>query len=234
MGIKPIHINCDLGEGFAQDEPLMKLVSQVNIACGGHAGSAGLLKHTLQLSSDYNCLLGAHPGYTDKEHFGRRSLDLSPNELLVQLKPQLDLFGTHIEQNHLKWHHVKPHGALYHDMAARDDLLEAFLELLEDYPVSHLFLKNTGRVIARLHQSRYKLWKEAFLDRGYSTEGELLPRSAEGAVLKEKQAVEAQLRRFLIESPADTYCIHGDHEESVSLLEHIHNQLPRWGYALSQ
>ena len=234
MGVKPIHINCDLGEGFAQDKALMQLVSQVNIACGGHAGSAKLLEQTLLLASEHKCQLGAHPGYADRENFGRRSLDLSPKELTAQLKPQLDLFATHIEQNNLIWHHIKPHGALYHDMAARADYLIAFLELLKDYPVTQLFLKNTVLVNTQLDQSPYKLWKEAFLDRGYSSEGELLPRSEKGAVLKENKAVEDQLYRFLTKDLADTYCIHGDHAESVTFLQHIHHQLPRWGYTLSQ
>lgn len=234
MGLEPIHINCDLGEGFAHDKALIQLVSQVNIACGGHAGSAALLEHTMLLASENKCLVGAHPGYADKEHFGRRSLDLNPKELIAQLKRQLDLFGILIERNNLRWHHIKPHGALYHDMASREDYLGVFLELLKDYPVTHLFLKNTALVRTHTVQSPYTLWKEAFLDRGYSADGELLARSKDGAVLKEKQAVEQQLYRFLTEEPSDTYCIHGDHAESVTLLQHIHNQLPRWGYTLSQ
>jgi UPF0271 protein len=234
MGIKSIHINCDLGEGCDQDEALMGLVSQVNIACGGHAGSPALTKKSLLQAQEKNCLLGAHPGYQDKAHFGRRSLNLTRKELLAQLKPQLDLFGTLTEQQGLLWHHIKPHGALYHDLAEQEDHLQVFLELLKDYPVSNLFLKTTERVNTHLRTSKVKLWKEAFLDRGYNAEGDLLPRSEKGGVLKEKEAVERQLKFFLINDPSDTYCIHGDHAESVSLLQYIHTQLPRWGYTLSQ
>lgn len=231
--MKKLYINCDMGEGISKDAELLPLVNQANIACGAHAGSVQIMKSTIQLALENNCSLGAHPGYEDPENFGRRSLELTQKELEDVLRRQLDAFGNEVEAKGAHWHHVKPHGALYHDLANREEQAELFLELLLDYPVRQVFLKSTDFLIAACADRGLRLWAEAFLDRGYDKKGQLLARAQEGSLLESKEEVAAQCAHFLKDNRAETYCIHGDHQNSLAILTYLHQQLPQWGYQLS-
>ena len=231
--MKKLYINCDMGEGISKDAELLPLVNQANIACGAHAGSTQIMKSTMQLALENNCSLGAHPGYEDPENFGRRSLALANRELEDLLRKQLDDFGNAIEAQDAKWHHVKPHGGLYHDLASREEQAELFLELLQDYPVQDVFLKSTEFLKTACEKRGIRLWSEAFLDRGYDKNGQLLARGQDGSLLESKEEVAAQCKRFLKENKAETYCVHGDHQNSVVILTYLHQQLPQWGYQLS-
>ncbi len=232
MEIKNLYINCDLGEGFPHDEALMPLVNQVNIACGGHAGSRVLLEKTLRKAADHSCAIGAHPGYEDQDHFGRRSLQLSEMELKTQLRRQLDLFAESVEEASVSWHHVKPHGALYHDIAQKEGVGEWFLEVLLEYPVRSLFSDKSWPAAQMAEDRGVRVWEEAFLDRGYDSEGKLLPRSAPGALITDKEEARDQCEYFLKENRAETYCVHGEHASSVELLRFLHAYFPTWGVQL--
>lgn len=232
MKLKALYINCDLGEGFPRDRELMRLVNQVNIACGGHAGSLQTLVETLKEACDHSCAVGAHPGYADRLNFGRRSLSLGENELKTQLRKQLDVFADAVERTSSSWHHVKPHGALYHDIAREEEVGEWFIEVLQEYPVGVLFLDTSSAAAAKSERHGIRVWKEAFLDRGYDEQGKLLPRTDPGALLTNKEDARIQCEGFLSENRAETYCIHGDHASSLKILRHLHTFFPTWGYQL--
>ena len=109
-----VDLNCDLGEGAGHDAELMPWITSANIACGAHAGDGTTMRVTVELAQKHGVVIGAHPGFADRENFGRRELSLSPQEVRALVAEQVDaLRGMAVVR------HVKPHGALY-NLAARD------------------------------------------------------------------------------------------------------------------
>jgi len=117
---KNFYINADVGEGMGDDSGLMPLIQACNIACGGHAGNSFEMQKTIALAQKYNVRIGAHPSYPDTKNFGRRTLNLSKQELYNSLKAQISSLLDPLKKGNL--HHIKPHGALYHDCNSNKDI----------------------------------------------------------------------------------------------------------------
>ena len=115
-----IDLNCDMGEGCGNDAALMKYISSANIACGYHAGSEDIILRTMDLAMENGVAIGAHPGYRDRENFGRIKHDLTPDEVYSLIAEQLEIFARCAESRGATIAHVKPHGALY-NFAAQDE-----------------------------------------------------------------------------------------------------------------
>src|SRR5688572_20743502 len=114
-----IDLNCDLGEGAAHDAELMPLITSANIACGAHAGDNAMMRATVKLALQHGVAIGAHPGFADRENFGRRELSVTPAEVQQLVSPQIRRLSAMAAECGARVTHVKPHGALY-NMAARD------------------------------------------------------------------------------------------------------------------
>ena len=110
--MKRIDLNCDLGEGGGHDAELMTLITSANIACGGHAGDDESMRHTVQLAQAHAVAIGAHPGFKDREHFGRRELPVAPDEAFALVARQIESLRQIAATLGAKLAHVKPHGAL--------------------------------------------------------------------------------------------------------------------------
>src|SRR5262249_47292260 len=115
-----IDLNCDLGEGCPYDADLLPLVTSANIACGGHAGDPSTASATLALAVKHGVRAGAHPGFADREHFGRRELDRTEKQVFDECVYQVGALLALARAAGTELHHLKPHGALY-NMACRDD-----------------------------------------------------------------------------------------------------------------
>ena len=121
-------INCDLGEGLANDVQIMPYITSCNIACGGHAGSVEIMKETVLLAKKNRVKIGAHPSFIDMENFGRKELFL-PNEFLRnQIISQVKILKEVSDKEGIRLHHVKLHGALYNMAAKFNDVAEAVIE----------------------------------------------------------------------------------------------------------
>ena len=114
-----LDLNSDIGEGFAYDAEIIKLVDSVNIACGGHAGNISLMNETVELAKQAGIHIGAHPGYPDKENFGRVDMNMTPTEIYDEVSKQVKVLFDICDKHNTKLHHVKPHGQLY-NKAAKD------------------------------------------------------------------------------------------------------------------
>src|SRR4051794_39567056 len=123
MGLT-IDVNCDMGEGCGDDAVLMEFVSSVNVACGFHAGDAETMRRTVETAVEKGVAVGAHPGYRDRENFGRTAMHLPPGEVREIVAEQIDLLRDICARAGAALHHVKPHGALY-NQAAKDPKLAA-------------------------------------------------------------------------------------------------------------
>nr|MBP7268148.1 LamB/YcsF family protein [Eubacterium sp.] len=116
-----INLNCDLGEGAAYDEQIIPLINSANIACGFHAGNHDMMEATAKLCIDNNVDIGAHPGYPDKENFGRTNLDVTPKQVYDYTLVQLEALGNVVGSTG-KIVHIKPHGAMYNQAAKNKEL----------------------------------------------------------------------------------------------------------------
>ena len=119
-----IDINADVGESFGNyqlgsDEELFKVITSANVACGFHAGDFRVMNHTVKMAKENNISIGAHPGYPDLQGFGRRDLNMSPDEVYELVVYQLGALNAFCQVNETQIHHVKPHGALY-NTASKD------------------------------------------------------------------------------------------------------------------
>lgn len=232
-----------MGEAFGawamgNDNALMKLISSANIACGFHAGDATTMRKTAQMAIEYNVAVGAHPAFPDLQGFGRRNMQLSPQEVYDICIYQIGaMFGT-VRALGGKLHHVKPHGALY-NMAAKDAALaKAIAEAAKAVHPDLIFYGLSGSfLISEAEKIGLKTASEVFADRSYQNDGSLTPRTESNALIEStKEAVNQVI--MLIEKQcvistdgkevplkADTICIHGDGNHAVKFAEELKNAL---------
>ncbi len=239
--IKTIDINCDVGEGVANDPALLPLVSSCSIACGGHTGDEASIRTTIRLAKKYKVKIGAHPSYPDKENFGRKVVEISADALKRSLQEQLDTFARIIEEEQAHWHHIKPHGALYNQVAKDNELATVFLEAVAEYASDrYIYAPFQSRIAKNAMNSGCKIMYEAFADRNYNQDLSLVSRSLENAVITSPEAVLQHLLLMVLEKKvktisgevhtiqADTFCIHGDTATALEILMYLHEELPKY------
>jgi len=234
-------LNCDLGESYGSwtmglDAEVMPHIDQANIACGFHGGDPVTLRKTLALAAEHNVRVGAHPAYPDLAGFGRRSMNLSAEEIIASLHYQVAaLEGMALSQG-LTIEYVKPHGALYNDMMANKEVRSAIMQALAEFhrPLP-LMLQATPAAAEHLVEAEtlgIAVLFEAFADRCYDDDGSLLSRRKPGAVHNRERML-AQVARLQAEGTiitvsgkvlalqADTLCVHGDNLEGVQAIQAI-------------
>lgn len=234
-----IHINCDLGEGGGQDELLMPLISACNIASGGHVGTLESMRETVQLALKNNVEMGAHPSYPDKVNFGRKSLQMSPEDLNKTIFSQLMSLKQITEAEGGKLHHVKPHGALYNDAAKDKRIAEIVLRSVLDFDENLPLFVPQNSVISKLAKGKIPVIFEAFADRNYEENYQLLSRQKSNAVLTKKEDVFRHLLSMFrdkkitcitgkkLACTATTFCLHSDTPKGVEILRFLHSELRR-------
>ncbi len=232
-----VDLNCDLGEGGADDEALLDGVTSANIACGFHAGDPSLMRRTVELALKKGVGIGAHPGLRDPEGFGRRAANLDPQEAF-----DLTLYQIGALRAFAPLRHVKAHGALY-TMAARDRALaEALAKAVQVAdPTLVLFGLAGSEMIAAARRFGLQAAEEAFADRGYRADGTLVPRGEPGALVESPDDVAARAIRMVKERKvaavdgtdlsirADTICVHGDTPGAPELVRALRAALAREG-----
>lgn len=225
-------INCDLGEGepAARTRALMAFISSANIACGGHAGDAETLKRCLALCREFGVRAGAHPGFADRENFGRRVLPLSERELALLILQQAGGLACVAVAEGVRPHHIKLHGALYHVVEGRENLARRYVETVAEYfPGWKIFASPFGKVVKAARRLGIPVWREVFADRAYLASGELAPRGGEGAVISSLSQIRGRVRELResnvilasdgsqLKVEAETICVHADSPRSVRL-----------------
>ncbi len=214
-----MQINCDLGEGIGNDAELMPYIDEANIACGFHAGDAFTMRETVALCIRHKVKIGAHPSYLDRENFGRKEIELSPEEIYLLVRKQVETLKKITEQAGAKLNHVKPHGALYNISAKNEAVAKAIAKAVKDIDSSLILfgLKNSHSIAAAKNIGLITA-EEAFADRRYESDGSLTPRSQPGACFTKIQDVLNQVEKI----KADTWCIHGDGPYAVDFAKALH------------
>ncbi len=235
--MKQAHINCDLGEGGERDEELMPLISSCNIACGGHAGTVKSMRETVHLALEHNVEMGAHPSYPDKENFGRKTLDITSENLKQSLVAQILSLKQIAEAEGGKLNHVKPHGALYNDAAKDEKTAEIVIDAILEFDQKLALYAPQDSVISRLAEGKIEVVFEAFADRNYRENYELVSRKKSNALITEKEAVFEHLFSMVSEQKitcetgtkipcrAITFCLHSDTPNAPEIMRFLDQKL---------
>lgn len=233
MGNRLIDINCDVGEGIGNEADLFPMISSCNIACGGHAGNKESIRQSIELALKFNVSVGAHPSYPDRENFGRDTISISDADLIKSIRNQIKLFMTECNEMGATLHHIKPHGALYNDIAKNEHLANVFLTAISPFKNVILYVPYGSVIEAIAKANNFKIMKEAFADRNYNNDLSLVSRKQDNAVIANGKDVlehmvlmcnENKVRTVngeKIPIQADTFCVHGDTPTAFQILTYI-------------
>ncbi|RIN27146.1 5-oxoprolinase subunit PxpA [Staphylococcus succinus] len=247
-----VDLNCDLGEAFGNysfggDEQIIPLITSANVACGFHAGDQHVMNQTIKRAKEHNIGIGAHPGLPDLQGFGRRNMDLSPDEIYDTVIYQLGALSGFCKIYNVKINHVKPHGALY-QMGARDkDIAHAIAQAVYDFDESlyYVGLSNT-LLISEAQKIGLKTASEVFADRRYEDDGQLVSRKADDALITDTNEAIAQVVKMVksksvitknnreIDIEADTICVHGDGAHALEFVSEIKERLSKEGVSITK
>ena len=248
---RSIDLNSDLGEGFGpwqmgDDKALLAIVTSANIACGGHASDPETMYQTLVAARARNVVAGAHPGYADREGFGRRIIPMSAPEIERMVAAQIGalmgaaaLAGTTID-------YVKPHGALANLAAQERSVADAIARAIKAISRDLAVLAISGTQLDPAARAvDLRVYSEIFADRGYLSSGLLVPRSHAQALIKDGREAAARLVSFMetglmpvidgapIQLEAHSICVHGDSAGAVAMAADIRTALTQAGITLA-
>jgi UPF0271 protein len=237
-----IDFNSDLGEGAGTDMALMPLITSANIACGGHAGNENTMRATIELALRNRVAIGAHPGYPDRERFGRVPMEMPARELVESIRRQVDSLIGVASRLGAGVTHVKAHGALY-NQAERDATVARNIlfgvraatgghELVIFAPPASVMFQEAGGM-------GMKVAREGFVDRAYEPDGTLQSRSVAGSVLTDPVDAVRQALSFVkeggvtavdgsfLEIAVDTLCVHGDTPGAAEIAQAVRDALAK-------
>lgn len=227
-----------MGEGCSNDAELMKYVSSVNIACGAHAGDAEIMMRTVEYAVEKGVAIGAHPGYPDRENFGRFAIEMPHSQIYDLVTEQFNTLNKIAVEAGGKIGHVKPHGALYNQPARDADLAAVIAQAVFDIDPKLILFGLSGSVsISEAKKIGLATASEVFADRTYQSDGSLTPRSEPNALIHDTDVAIAQVLQMIssntvtttdggvIPITANTICIHGDGENALQFAFAIHETL---------
>ncbi|GAA2766055.1 5-oxoprolinase subunit PxpA [Streptomyces paradoxus] len=242
-----IDLNADLGEGFGRwrltdDERLLSVVTSANVACGFHAGDPVTMRRVCELAAERGVRIGAQVSYRDLAGFGRRAMDVPSAELAAEVAYQIGALEVFARAAGARVAYVKPHGALYNRVVHDEEQAAAVVDgvLLADAALPVLGLPGS-RLLELAGKAGLPVVTEAFADRAYTDTGTLVPRTLEGAVVTDPDAV---VERSLglarsgevvsrsgtrIEVHARSLCLHGDTPGAVELARRVRERLEASG-----
>jgi 5-oxoprolinase (ATP-hydrolysing) subunit A len=224
----PLDFNADLAEGCPHDAELMQYVTSVNIACGLHAGSPSTMMQALTEAKVRNLRIGAHPGYADREHFGRREISIGLDELFHLVLYQVGALKALANELDIQVSYLKPHGAMYHQSAREATLATAIVDAAKQHSLAVMGQPNT-KLHSACQQSGIPYIKEGFADRRYQSNGNLVPRTQPNAMLHDpKQSVE-QIQWLTTTLGVESICVHGDNPQAVAFIRDVQALLVQQG-----
>lgn len=238
-----IDLNSDLGESFGNylignDAEVMKYITSANIACGYHAGDPLIIEKTIKLALENEVAIGAHPGYPDLLGFGRRSMKLKNDELHAMILYQVGALKAMTEALGGKLVHVKPHGALYSDLAYDYNRSLSVAEAIYKIDPELIFVGLAqSKMLKAAREVGLKAAGEVFADRSYNDDGSLVSRLEEGAVITDAESCLKQVNQLITDNSVqsingntipmhvDTICVHGDNLKAIEFVKALRDFL---------
>ena len=237
-----VDLNADLGEGAGHDDELLALVTSANIACGLHAGSAVMMRTSLLAAQARGVAVGAHPGFNDRENFGRREMKLDADEVFALVVYQLGAFAALAHSLGMQPRHIKPHGALYNRATRDEAVADAIVRAVRAVDSKLILFAPAASALSRAAEGdEIAVACEVFADRNYLPDGSLVPRDHPEALLHDPvvaaNRVFGMLRDNKVQAidgsevavEADTICVHGDTPHAVEFARELRVALHQMG-----
>lgn len=241
-----VDLNADLGEGSGNDRELLQLVTSANIACGFHAGDAETMLQSVRWAREFGVAIGAHPGFPDRENFGRTAMQLPPEAVYAQVIYQIGALKALTESEGERLVHVKPHGMLYNQAAADPQLADAIAAAVNAVDPTLMLVGLANSELIRAGE-RHGLTtrQEVFADRGYQPDGSLVPRGQPGALVESDEQAIAQTLAMVqqgqvqsvngtwVKVQADTVCLHGDGAHALEFARRLRQAFSQQNVAVT-
>jgi 5-oxoprolinase (ATP-hydrolysing) subunit A len=242
-----IDLNSDLGESFGawtfgDDDAMLEVVTSANVACGFHAGDPTVLRSVCRQAVDRDVAIGAQVAYPDLVGFGRRYLDMAPDELRDAVLYQLGALDAFAQVAGSEIAYVKPHGALYHAVAAERPLADALVTAVVEYDPSLAVLGlPSSALLAAADAAGLEAVPEAFADRAYRPDGGLVARREPGSVLTDADVIAERAVRMVVDRQvvaadgsvvaitARSLCVHSDTPGAVEIARAVRDALDAAG-----
>ncbi|MER5529355.1 5-oxoprolinase subunit PxpA [Streptomyces sp. NPDC002677] len=237
-----VDLVADLGEGYGpwtmgDDEALLSVLTSANIACGFHAGDPRIMDATVRRCVDRGVAVGAHPSFPDRVGFGRRAMDLTPDEVRTDVLYQVGALQAFAAAHGTRVGHVAPHGRLGNLVATRRDYAVAVTEAIASLDPSLIVLAQDGELADAARARGLRVAVVGIADRAYQDDGTLVPRSEPGAVIHDEREIAERTVRMVTEGvirsvggrdipvDCDTVLLHGDTPGALSLAHLIREEL---------
>lgn len=245
-----IDLNADLGESFGRwqlgdDEALLRVLTSANVACGFHAGDPATLVRTCAAAAERGVRIGAQVGYRDLAGFGRRFIDVSPDDLYADVLYQIGALDGIARSVGGRVSYVKPHGALYNTVVHHEEQAAGVVRAVVAAGGLPLLGLPGSAVLTKASAAGIRTVPEAFADRAYTAEGTLMPRTSPGAVLTDPTVVAQRSVRMALQhevtaadgsvvaTPAESICLHGDSPDAVAMATAVRAALVEAGVDLA-
>lgn len=246
-----IDLNADLGEGFGvwrlgDDDAMLGLVTSANIACGFHAGDPSIMLARCRTAAERGVAIGAHVSYRDLAGFGRREMPVGLDELHADVVYQVGALQAAARAAGTRVRYVKPHGALYNRIVHDEHQAEAVVSAVRDAAPGLPILGLAASAVERAAVSAgLPFLREAFVDRGYRSDGSLVPRGEPGDLLTDPAVVASRAVRMVVEGAVaaasgeelaiavDSLCVHGDTPGAVAMAKAVRAALAEAGVDLA-
>lgn len=246
-----IDLNSDLGESFGawrmgDDAAMLGVVSSANIACGFHAGDPTGLLSTLRAAAAAGVAVGAHVSYPDRVGFGRRAMDVAPDDLMADVIYQIGALQALAQVAGTRVSYVKPHGALYNSIAAGGAQAAALITAIRAIDPGLALVGLAGSaILGQARAAGLRVVAEAFADRAYQPTGALVSRRERGAVLHDPDLIAERMVHLIqtgqitahdgsvVELHADSICVHGDSPGAVVIATRLRERLREEGIAIA-
>ena len=237
-----VDLNCDLGESFGryrlgEQAEILKYVTSANVACGFHAGDPTVMRETVELAIANGVQIGAHPGLPDLNGFGRREMNITPQEAYDMVVYQIGALQGFLTTKGVTMQHVKPHGALYNMASVNRPIADAIAKAVYDVsPQLILFGLASSELTAAGEAIGLQTVHEVFADRTYQADGTLTSRKLENALITDETVAIAQIVKMVkqgtvtsiqgteVTLKAESICIHGDGAHAVEFAKHARTE----------
>ncbi len=247
-----IDINADVGERpealrDGSEELLLRHISSANIACGGHAGDDETMAATVRYCLRYGVAVGAHPGYADRDTFGRKEMGISPDEIEASVFDQVKRLADIASAEGASLNHVKPHGALYNSAARKSDIALAIGRAVQRINPRLMMVGLAGSPMLESWRAAGLISvAEAFADRRYESDGSLRSRTLEDALIANPAEAAEQVLRIVrdgmvisvggaqVRIAAQTVCVHSDTAGALGILLAVREVLGRAGVSVAR
>ncbi len=225
-----LDLNSDVGEGAGLDEQIFPLITSANICCGLHAGGDDETLAALELAKKHVVVVGAHVGHDDREHFGRREMELKEEEVFKLCLYQIGWLMHHAKEVGVEVKYIKPHGGLYHQANRLHEYARPIVNAASMIKLP-LLAMSTSLMRGYAH-GNVAFINEGFADRRYLPNGALVPRTAANAFIETPAQAVVQTQMLIKKFEIRSLCVHGDNPQAVAFVTQLRTALTEGGYAL--